>query len=63
MSNGLKRDLELTAITQIIEVYTFGGLIFGFNTLIYIFKKEGIYAHLCDQAISEGRAKTGVQTR
>lgn len=81
----MKRDLELKAITQIIEVYTFGGLIFGYNqwsfkwffflfsrflsstdcpvelittlattdlsTLTYIFKQEGIYAHLC---VSEG---------
>ena len=33
--------------TQVLEVYFFGGLIFGFNTLVYILKKESIFSELC----------------
>lgn len=39
----------LTVVTQAIEVYIFGGLIFGFNTLVYLLKKERIYSSLCDE--------------
>lgn len=35
------------AITQIIEVYIFGGLVFGYNTLTYILKSENLYSHVC----------------
>jgi len=43
----------ITAITQIIEVYIFGGLVFGYNTLTYILKSENLYSHVCpDSSIS-----------
>jgi len=31
-----------TVLTQALEVYVFGGLIFGFGNLVYILKKERI---------------------
>ena len=33
----------LSCFTQAIEVYAFGGLVFGLNTLVYILKKERIW--------------------
>ena len=37
----------MTVLTQVLEVYFFGGLVFGFNTLVYILKKESIFSELC----------------
>lgn len=31
-------------------MFFFGGIIFGFNALIPVLQKEGIYSHLCDQS-------------
>jgi len=47
----------------VVEVYVYGGLVFGFNTLVYILKKEGLYSHLCDGTeTGHGNATIGNET-
>ncbi|KAM7532571.1 hypothetical protein Aperf_G00000131728 [Anoplocephala perfoliata] len=38
----------LAIIFGIIEMFFFGGIIFGFNALIPVMQDEGIYSHLCN---------------
>ena len=51
----------LAVVTQVVEVYVYGGLVFGFNTLVYILKKEGLYSHLCTET-GYGNGTSGNET-
>ncbi|KAJ8312550.1 hypothetical protein KUTeg_009923 [Tegillarca granosa] len=36
------------AIWAVLEILVFGGLLFGWGSLVYVLKKEGVYSNLCD---------------
>ncbi|XP_064604551.1 equilibrative nucleobase transporter 1-like [Liolophura sinensis] len=37
----------LMAVWAVLECLLFGGLVYGWGSLVFVFKKEGIYAELC----------------
>ena len=46
-SKGWKKWLVVS--WSFVEVFLFGGLLFGWGSLVFVFKDEGIYANLCER--------------
>lgn len=36
------------AVWAVLEILVFGGLLFGWGSLVYVLKKERVYSNLCD---------------
>ena len=43
----------VTLFLCLLECIFFGGTIFGFNVLVYVFKKDGIYSQVCNNNVND----------
>lgn len=48
-STGLATRL-LLVVWGTVEIFLFAGLIFGWASLVYVFKVEGIFSHVCESS-------------
>lgn len=45
----VQRKVRLFALLSLCETILFAGLPYGWGTLLYVFKEEGVYSDLCPQ--------------
>ncbi|XP_076456853.1 equilibrative nucleobase transporter 1-like isoform X2 [Babylonia areolata] len=38
----------LILVSAFLETFLFGGMVFGWGSLVFVLKQEGVFAHLCD---------------
>lgn len=60
MEPGDPKYRYLYAVWAFLESLCFGGLIYGWSSLAYVLKQEGLYSNLCDESESTSSVPTQV---
>ena len=34
-------------VMAVVETFLFGGTVYGWSSIVYVYEQEGIYSHLC----------------